>query len=173
MDKNTELSTQGVEISSANEDKIEQNNVTNSVDQSAKAACESSNAERGQNEQKAAPCVAKTGIEALLEKDYEAFSKAFPNISRDLLINDSSFVAYTQNISSTPLIQAYKDYCALCDSIESKVMHSLSASRASVGALSDATSSNEGYFTKEQVKRMSPQEIKRNFEQIRRSQERW
>ena len=49
----------------------------------------------------------------------------------------------------------------------------LASERASVGALGSSESANDGFFSKEEVLRMSPQEIRRNYTKIRKSQEKW
>ena len=49
----------------------------------------------------------------------------------------------------------------------------LANSKASPGALSTSGSSEEGFFTREQVKAMSQAEVSRNYEKIRKSMPRW
>lgn len=120
-----------------------------------------------------APCVQKTALEELIDKDFDTFSRSYPNVSRELLSLDTELALYVKHAGGTSLNEVYKDYKALCDKIELKIMRTLSNKANAVGSLSSCAPQESGFYTREQVLAMSSEEIKRNFDKIRKSQERW
>lgn len=124
---------------------------------------------------------AKTSIppsfEEQISRDYGEFSKLYPNVSMDSLTSDKNLRLFALGKENQPFVSVYKDFCALVDAIELRVLkqsaHRLSVEKSSVGALSSAKFSDDGYFTREQVQRMSKEEIRRNYTRIRESQARW
>lgn len=120
-----------------------------------------------------APCVQKSALEELIDKDFDIFSRSYPNISRELLTKDTELGLYVKHAGGDSLTEAYKDYKALCDKIELKIMRTLSNKASAVGSLNSPSPQESGFYTREQVLAMSSEEIKRNFDKIRKSQERW
>ncbi len=118
-----------------------------------------------------------SSFESQIERDYKNFSRFYPNVSKDTLLGDQSLRSFALGKENQPLSQVYKDFCSLITAIELKVLkesaHRLSVEKSSVGALSSAKSADDGYFSREQVQRMSPEEVRRNYKRIRESQERW
>ncbi len=106
------------------------------------------------------------------------FSLLYPNVNRDELLRDEDFNYFAKGkLESESLSTVYGRYSALLTKIrneEKERASSILANRlASVGALSGAEPPEETFFTREQVKAMSPAEIRKNYEKIRKSQEKW
>ena len=107
-----------------------------------------------------------------------AFSREFPDVDLDKLRNREDFQAFLGILTANPtLSKAYACFNAIVSSAEEtaekKALQALANAKTSVGALAAKESGNEIYFSKEQVLRMSSDEIKRNFERIRQSQAKW
>lgn len=145
--------------------------------QSNLSASEDFSTKSGENLQNTEPCGQNSAFSELISRDFEEFSRSFPNISRDSLYNNNNLEIFASGKENQPLLRIFTDFSALIASLEAealaKARHELSLESASVGALSGAFSPSEPYFTKEQVQRMTKSEISRNFEAIRKSQARW
>ena len=112
------------------------------------------------------------------EDSKSEFSKNFPDIDPSKLRNNREFCSLLELLRKNPtLSQIYACfngiYLSAASNAEEKLLHALANSNASVGALSSANSSTECYFTKEQVLKMSKEQIKANYSQIRNSQKHW
>ncbi|MBQ3589372.1 MAG: hypothetical protein II980_02875 [Clostridia bacterium] len=141
------------------------------------SASEDFSTKSGENLQNTEPCGQSSTFSELISRDFEEFSRRFPNISRDSLNNNKNLEIFASGKENQPLLRIFTDFSALIASLEAealaKARHELSLENASVGALSGAFNPSEPYFTKEQVQRMTKSEISRNFEAIRKSQARW
>lgn len=112
------------------------------------------------------------------QPEEQDFSAAFPGIERDKVESDPDFILFkSSREQSKDTVSLYKDFLELSASIERKVTERLLAknatNRSSVGSLSSNERIDGDYFTKEQVLKMSEEQIRRNFDKIRRSQARW
>ena len=110
--------------------------------------------------------------------DYEDFVKKYPESSLKILEDDISLQLFLSGrVKTDSLTDLYQNYKKLKDLIEKDALERLLAKEAleksSVGALSTPEKSNDGFFTKEQVLQMSKEQISRNFDKIRQSQQRW
>lgn len=163
------LSTQG-EMDS-NSDENQQNIADFSISDSEIA--DTSGESTSQNDKKQATI----SFEEHINKDFNAFEAIFPNISKSSLLNDDNLKLFAEGKEHKQFTVVYAQYCNLIKSIgkmalKQEQMRKLSA-EASVGGLSSSNTGNDAYFTKEQVLKMSQQEIKRNYEKIRASQASW
>ena len=117
-------------------------------------------------------------LENLLnEENISQFSKDYPEIDINKLTNRQEFQAFLALLSKNPtLSQIYACFNEISSKAEEntqgKLLQALANAKAGVGSLSSSESQTP-YFTREQVLRMSPEQIKANFSQIRKSQERW
>ena len=108
----------------------------------------------------------------------EEFSLAYPDITEESLLADEDFTLFAEGkLNGASLSDVYRKYGELTERIrkrEKEAAAALLANRlSSVGALSNANPPEEIFFTREQVKAMSRSEISKNYEKIRKSQERW
>ncbi len=107
-----------------------------------------------------------------------AFSKDFPDIDIEKLRNREEFQSLLGILMKRPtLSQAYACFNTIVEFAESnaekRVMQALANAKSGVGSLSSKENSEEVFFTKEQVLKMSKDEIKRNLTKIKSSQARW
>ena len=107
-----------------------------------------------------------------------AFSKDFPEIDVDSLRNRQDFQSFLAILTKNPtLSEVYACFNSIFASAEEKsekkLLQALANAKSSVGALSSPQDNATGFFTKEQVKQMTPSQIKANYKEIRESQERW
>ncbi len=106
------------------------------------------------------------------------FAKKYPNVDVNKLIEDANFVKYVgKRADSETLVSLYEGYLELKTGFEKqaqdKAKQQLANAKATPGALSSTGTNESEFFTKEQVLKMSPAEIKKNFDKIRASQAKW
>lgn len=100
--------------------------------------------------------------------------KAYPTLDINALENDELFGSFCEGKGEgVSLKKRYEQYVKFYEDFEKKNSYRLAAARASVGSLADTSSHEDGYFTKEQVMAMSPDEIRKNYDAIRKSQNNW
>ena len=107
-----------------------------------------------------------------------AFSKDFPDVDIEKLRESEHFQAFLSILTKNPtLSEVYACFNSIFASAEEKsekkLLQALANATSGVGALSTSNSAAEPYFTREQVLKMTPEQIKRNYTQIRKSQARW
>ena len=119
----------------------------------------------------------EVSFEACVERDFNDFEVIYPNISKDTLLKDENLRIFAQGKENKPLSVLYAQFTQLvckigAEAIKQEKLRQNNA-QSSVGGLSGANNGDSVFFTREQVQRMSPSEIKRNFTRIRESQARW
>lgn len=112
------------------------------------------------------------------EKEKLVFSKLFPNVSIEKLESDELFSLFSlHNGEKLTISDLYKNFLHFISAVENdfakKSLVSLQNKLISPGSLASSEKSNEVFFTKEQVLRMSPQQIAQNYNSIRKSQQKW
>ena len=112
------------------------------------------------------------------EANKSAFCKDFPEVDLEKLRNRQDFQSFLTILTENPtLSQIYACFNKITASAEensqSKLLHALANAKAGVGALSSSQDKDFAFFTKEQVMRMSPAQIKAHYKEIRQSQQRW
>ncbi|MBQ7353385.1 MAG: hypothetical protein IJW54_05205 [Clostridia bacterium] len=111
-------------------------------------------------------------------KPNEDFYELFPNRSLEKELSNPDFMLFCSNKRDDATYGAcYKDFCSLIESIEKKaenrILSLVANKNASVGSISTAEPLSNDFFTKEQVLRMSSEQIKQNYNKIRESQQKW
>lgn len=119
-------------------------------------------------------------------KDFEAskndeilvFSKLFPNVSIEKLEQDELFRLFSShNGKNLTISDLYTNYLrlvnALSDDFAKKSLVSLQNKLSSPGSLASSEKTSEVFFTKEQVLKMTPEQISQYYNIIRKSQQRW
>ena len=100
--------------------------------------------------------------------------KAYPTLDINALANDELFGSFCEGKGEgVSLKKRYEQYVKFYEDFEKRSSYRLAAARASAGSLADTSSQEDGYFTKEQVMAMSPDEIRKNYDAIRKSQNNW
>lgn len=115
-------------------------------------------------------------------KDREDFVTKHPEVTLDELVQDPDFADYSEGkVGKIPLAQIYERYIGFVGKYDEKseqkakqkAQQLLANQKASVGALSSSGTSESEFITKEQAEKMSPSEMKKNFEKIRASMAKW
>lgn len=124
------------------------------------------------------PCQGDTEApSSLLQGDFTEFYNTYPNVSRDSLVNDTGFSLFIKGREFPSITKAYQGYCELREAIEREAVARERArvqnESCAVGSLSGEGACPNDFFTKEQVLKMTPQEIKKNYTKIRESQANW
>ena len=158
------------ENSQENQDKIGENpNVLNETIQNTPE-----NAENAENS-----AVSKEKTPNFLDETSKAtFSKDFPDVDIEKLCSSQDFQALLAILTKNPtLSEIYAYFNKINESAEEKsakkLLQALANAKSSVGALSTAQNIDHAYFTKDQVLKMSPEQIKAHYNAIRKSQQRW
>lgn len=112
------------------------------------------------------------------EEDDLLFSRLFPGVKRENVENDPNFKLFADGKDkSKPFCSLYGEYIALVSKIrEESAMRGVVAMKnklSSPGSLSSEESPDNSYFTREQVLKMSREQISRNYNKIRESQQKW
>ena len=119
--------------------------------------------------------------------DLAAFRKAYPRVDVQKLIADPDFreFAEAQVMAKVPLAKIYGGYEKLrakfqreadqkAEAAKDGAARALANARAGVGSKAGSGEKpEEDYFTPEQVRAMTPEQIERNLEKIHKSQLRW
>lgn len=120
----------------------------------------------------------KPEINLLSRENIEAFKSDFPTVDLEKIKNSKDFGALLSTIMQNPtLSQVYSCYNTIVEgaraSSQDKMLQAMANMNASVGALSSDLESDNAFFTKEQVLKMSRADIRRNLSKIRQSQSKW
>ena len=160
-------------------------NQENSVKSSeGSAISEENNSKTAQNSTKtqensaSAPENQPKELNLLSEDNIKAFGKDFPGVDIEKVRTNQGFNALLGAIMHNPTLSSvYSCFNSIVEdakeSSRGKILHALANLDASVGSLSSSQPSDSGYFTKEQVMKMSREEVKQNLDKIRASQSNW
>lgn len=132
---------------------------------------------RGENEAKSLVSP-QNSSDFFNDNSLASFSKDFPDVDPEKLKSQASLQEFLGIITKNPtLSEIYACFNRICakaeENSQNKLLYALANAKASVGALSSAHERDNTFFTKEQVKQMSPAQIKENYKAIRESQQRW
>ena len=112
------------------------------------------------------------------EESLTRFKTDFPNVDPHTLKSDSNFSDLLSLLTKCPTLSVvYAYFNRVTASIEAssqqKILQAMANARSSVGSLASSSTGDDSFFTKEQVLKMSPVEVRKNFEKIRQSQSKW
>ena len=110
--------------------------------------------------------------------DRADFIAKYPEVNIDELISDEDFVEYADGkAGEIPLAKIYEGYAKFTAKYEKKAKQiatqRVANQKASPGSLSSTNPSDSGFYTKEQVEKMSTEEIKKDYDKVRASMARW
>ena len=111
-------------------------------------------------------------------QDRESFVAKYPDVDLNGLIEDEGFALFAEGkTGKRPLTEIYEGYRSLMGE-QTKQARQMAARmvanrRASPGALASADSGEGGFFSADEVRRMSPSDIHRNYEKIKESMKSW
>lgn len=115
-------------------------------------------------------------------KDGDDFSAKYPDVNIQELIGNEQFARYAEGkVGEIPLWQIYEGYVGMVEALKAdaeksanqKARQQLANAKASPGALSSTNPPENSYFTREQVQKMSKEEVHKNYDKIRASMSKW
>ena len=112
-----------------------------------------------------------------LKEDNLLFERLFPGVLRENVEKEETFKLFSRFApKNTPFVSIYSDYLALVDKISDsaikKYLVSEENKRSSAGSLASGSNQSE-FYSREQVLKMSREQIAKNYDKIRKSQEKW
>lgn len=112
------------------------------------------------------------------EKDRADFVAKYPDASLDALIDDRDFADYSRGkVGEVPLAEIYEGYLRMTARIEENTKRMaaqmVANGKASPGALTGAARVESDFFTAEQVKAMTPEQVSKHYDSIMRSKSKW
>lgn len=121
----------------------------------------------------------KAKKEEWLQNDYNAFKTKHPDVDLKKLISDKSFELYAKDlVGEKPLSEIYESYMDIVSQYQKEQQNAearnLANAKASPGSLTGSETDNSfDFFTVEQVKKMSQEEVHKNFDIIMASMKKW
>lgn len=120
-------------------------------------------------------------MQSRAQADLQEFSEKYPGVNAQELLHDEDFLKFGKDaLEFIPLTKVYEAYLPIKterDRIaaeQQKAAAMAANSSVAVGSVTSATpAADSEFFTKEQVLKMSKEEISKNYEKIRKSQEKW
>lgn len=115
-------------------------------------------------------------------KDRELFEQKYPDVNISELIENKRFNRYAEGkVGTLPLSEIYEGFIESENEIRAeaeknannKAQQQLANAKASPGSLASTNQGDSGFFTKEQVQKMSQAEVSKNYDKIRASMSKW
>jgi hypothetical protein len=134
---------------------------------------------RKQKEREAAAEMQEKGKTAeWYANDKATFEKDFPSVNLSELIADEDFNDYAEGkVGRRPLSDIYRGYLKFQGKVDSRAKDMaaqyIANKNASPGALHNTNPVDSDYFTPEQVRGMTTEEVRKNYEKIIKSMEKW
>ncbi len=132
-----------------------------------------------EKDRKAAEEAAKRETEAeWYRSDREAFVAKHPEVDLNALLSNADFNTFAKGkVGNLPLSEIYEDFIGIVQGYaekSKKIAAQIVANRkASPGPLSTPNGEKGSFFTREQVKAMTPEEVHKNYDKIRESMTKW
>lgn len=116
--------------------------------------------------------------EEWFKTDAESFIQKYPKVNLKELFDNESFKVFAKDsLGSVPLSQIYENYQNLVDTIRQKEIKErarLEANKkASPGSLTNSEGSENDLFSLEDVKKMSQEEVRQNYDKVMKSMKFW
>lgn len=113
-----------------------------------------------------------------IHKDYNDFITKYPKVDLMELGKDENFKMFAEDkIGKIPMSEIYANYQDLVSNIQKKERQEaarlVANAKASPGSLTSPETSDNDFFTREQVAKMSQEEVHKNFDKIRKSMTQW
>ena len=116
--------------------------------------------------------------ERWFDADRAAFSEAYPNVDMGHLIEDERFCRFAEGkVGNLPMKKIYEGYQSFLEEFDEKAKslaaQALANRLSGPGALGSTRRAEGDSYTAEEVRRMSPREVRENYEKIRNSMTKW
>ena len=112
------------------------------------------------------------------KQDREDFSLKYPDVNLEKLIQNEQFQLFAEGkVGNTSLSEIYEGFLKIGAEYDKKARQlasqMLANKKASPGALTSPKTPDSTYYTKEQVQKMSQEEVSKNYDAIRASMKKW
>lgn len=116
------------------------------------------------------------------QSDAAALRAEFPDVDLKVLLDDENFRAYAEGklgTKGTSLATIYRGYESFVERVtgakaeRAKRAQAIANQKASVGSLASSHKEDSGYYTPEQVRGMSREEVKVHYDDIIKSMKKW
>lgn len=117
----------------------------------------------------------KTAQTAKAQEDIAEFQSAYPNVNVSELMKNADFKGINEGvIGNRPLTECYERYQKyqgkITDVAKDKAAKLLANKMASAGSLKgNSSNADDGYYSVEQLKKMSPEQLDDNWEKVQKS----
>lgn len=116
--------------------------------------------------------------ERWFSEDRADFCRAYPDVELDRLIEDDRFRRFAEGkVGNLPMREIYEGYQSFLGAFDEKAKslaaQALANSLSGPGALGTSKRAEGDSYTAEEVRRMSPREVRENYEKIRNSMMKW
>lgn len=120
----------------------------------------------------------KIGSDEWFKEDQKKFASTFPDVNSEELFSDPIFLEFAEKRAGVEsMVDIYQTFLSVSRRIEAKVMEKaenefkirLANAKASPGSLTESTKVSERLYTFDELKRMSPEAIERNWQKVQQS----
>lgn len=119
------------------------------------------------------------GSDEWYKRDKEAFDKAYPELDKEKLFSDRDFLNFAEGkVGERSLTEIYSDYNTLVSTIRERTLEEaerefesrINKARSTPGSLTEvADVSDNGYYTLDEMKRMSQEYVEAHWDKVRES----
>lgn len=120
----------------------------------------------------------KIGSDEWFKEDQKKFASTFPDVDSEKLFSDPIFLEFAEKRAGVEsMVDIYQTYLSVSRRIESKVMEKaenefkirLANAKATPGSLTESTKVSDRLYTFDELKKMSPETIERNWQKVQQS----
>lgn len=117
--------------------------------------------------------------EEWIENDYKDFKSKHPQVDLDKLAEDDAFMKFAEElVGKKPMAEIYDSYQDLVSKIRKEennaAARQVANAKATPGSLtSSETDTSNDFYSVEQVKKMSQEEVHKNYDKIMASMKKW
>ena len=112
-----------------------------------------------------------------IQKDIEVFQSKHPTVNLEELLTNEDFLDYADGKEGKPLSEIYSGFLKFVGKYDSRAQdmaaQMLANKNSSPGALQNTQEAQSDFFTAEQVRKMTPSEVNKNYTKIRNSMAKW
>jgi len=129
---------------------------------------------KAQAEARAVESARKAAQEARIQEDIMDFQRLYPEVSVAELMQNPDFQEINEGVLGTkPLVECYERYLKyqgrIAEAAKDKAARLLAKQMASAGSLKGTSAQSDSYYTLEQLKKMTPEQLEANWEKVEKS----
>lgn len=129
---------------------------------------------KAQAEARAVESARKAAQEARIQEDITDFQRLYPEVSVAELMQNPDFQEINEGVLGTkPLVECYERYLKyqgrIAEAAKDKAARLLAKQMASTGSLKGTSAQSDSYYTLEQLKKMTPEQLEANWEKVEKS----